>query len=110
MRWELYRAINEDFTAVFKTLDRGNEPLFHIVSGTSISAINVVLLVSYVKENKTWEGLARLIEFWEYLSTQPLIENIPYFMDYWDYWHRLNMDALLQGSLQEDILPLRNLF
>ena len=35
-----YRAINEDLTAVFKTLDRGNEPLFHIVSGTSIGAIN----------------------------------------------------------------------
>ena len=66
-----YRAINEDLPAPFKTLDRGNEPLFHIVSGTSIGAINAALLVSYVKENKTWEGSGeRLIEFWEYLSTQ----------------------------------------
>ena len=39
-----YRAINEDLTAAFKTLDRGNEPLFHIVSGTSIGAINAALL------------------------------------------------------------------
>ena len=86
-----YRAINEDLSARFKTLDRGNEPLFHIVSGTSIGAINAALLVSYVKENKTWEGSGeRLIEFWEYLSTQPLVESIPYFMDYWDYWHRLD--------------------
>ena len=48
-------------------------------------------MVSYVKENKTWEGSGeRLIEFWEYLSTQSLVENIPYFMHYWDYWHRLD--------------------
>ena len=48
-------------------------------------------MVSYVKENKTWEGSGeRLIEFWEYLSTQSLVENIPYFMHYWDYWHRVD--------------------
>ena len=86
-----YKAINEDLSAHSRKEGRGNEPLFHIVSGTSIGAINAALLVSYVKENKTWEGSGeRLIEFWEYLSTQPLVENIPYFMDYWDYWRRLD--------------------
>ena len=75
----------------FKTEDRGNEPIFHIISGTSIGAINATLLVSYVKENKTWEGSGeRLVEFWEYLSTQPSIENIPYFTSYWDSWRRLD--------------------
>ena len=86
-----YKAINEDLSAHFRKEGRENEPLFHIVSGTSIGAINAALLVSYVKENKTWEGSGeRLIEFWEYLSTQSLVENIPYFMDYWDYWRRLD--------------------
>ena len=86
-----YKAIYEDLTARGRAEGRGNEPLFHIVSGTSIGAINAALLVSYVKENKTWEGSGeRLIEFWEYLSTQSLVENIPYFMHYWDYWHRLD--------------------
>ncbi len=86
-----YKAINEELTAGLRTVDKGNEPLFHIVSGTSIGAINAALLVSYVKENKTWEGSGeRLIEFWEYLSTQPIVENIPFFMHYWDYWHRLD--------------------
>ena len=80
-----YKAMNEDFSAIARTEGRGNEPLFHIVSGTSIGAINAALLVSYVKENKTWEGSGeRLIEFWEYLSTESLVENIPYFMHYWD--------------------------
>ena len=49
------------------------------------------LLVSYVKENKTWEGSGeRLVDFWEYLSTQPSVENIPYFTSYWDSWRRVD--------------------
>src|SRR6476660_7813231 len=75
-----YKAINEDLSDSLRTKGRGNEPLFHIGSGTSIGAINAALLVSYVKENKTWEGSdERLIELWDYLSTQSSVENIPYF-------------------------------
>jgi NTE family protein len=86
-----YKAINEDLSAYFRTEGRENEPIFHIVSGTSIGAINAALLVSYVKENKTWEGSGeRLIAFWDYLSTQSTVENTPYFTHYWDSWHRLD--------------------
>jgi len=86
-----YKAINEDLSAYFKTVGRENEPVFHIISGTSIGAINAALLVSYVKENKTWEGSGeRLIEFWKYLSTHPYVENIPYFTSYWDSWRRVD--------------------
>ena len=43
-----------------------NENVFDVVAGTSIGAINAALLVSYVKENKTWEGTAEeLEEFWK---------------------------------------------
>ncbi|MGB8134763.1 MAG: patatin-like phospholipase family protein, partial [Nitrososphaeraceae archaeon] len=86
-----YKAINEDLSAYFRTEGRGNESIFHIVSGTSIGAINAALLVSYVKENKTWQGSGeRLIAFWNYLSTQSTVENTPYFTHYWDSWHRLD--------------------
>lgn len=86
-----YKAINEDLSAYFRTEGKEDEPIFHIVSGTSIGAINAALLVSYVKENKTWEGSGeRLIDFWEYLSTQPSVENIPYFTAYWDSWRKLD--------------------
>jgi NTE family protein len=86
-----YKAIYEGLSEVFRSEGRGNEPLFHIVSGTSIGAINSALLVSYVKENKTWEGSGeRLVEFWEYLSTQSSVEKIPYFMHYWDSWRRFD--------------------
>ena len=86
-----YKAINEDLSAYARSEGRENEPIFHIVSGTSIGAINATLLVSYVKENKTWEGSGeRLIDFWEYLSTQPSVENIPHFTAYWDSWRKLD--------------------
>ncbi len=86
-----YKAIKEELSHYSRAKGMGNEPIFHIVSGTSIGAINAAILVSYVKENKTWEGSdERLVEFWEYLSTQSSVEKIPYLTHYWDSWHRLD--------------------
>lgn len=86
-----YKAIKEELSQYNRANGRENEPIFHIVSGTSIGAINAAILVSYVKENKTWEGSdQRLIEFWEYLSTESSVEKIPYFTHYWDCWHKLD--------------------
>ena len=71
------------FEALCKILTKQDEedgrqnkrPLFDIVAGTSIGAINGALLVSYVKKNKTWKGSAqRLKDFWNHLAsaTPPL--------------------------------------
>ena len=65
-----FKALYEKLTREDK--ENGNErrPLFDIVAGTSIGAINAALLVSYASENKTWKGSAeKLVEFWEYLSS-----------------------------------------
>ena len=52
-----------------KNEDSNDVPLFDIIAGTSIGAINGAILVSYFLENKTWKGSAeRLESFWEYLS------------------------------------------
>src|SRR5215813_5654907 len=86
-----YKDINEELSQYLKAEGRGNEPIFHIVSGTSIGAINAAILVSYIKENKTWEGSGdKLVEFWEYLSTQSWVDSIPHFTNYWDSWRRLD--------------------
>ena len=87
-----YKDINEELSRYLKAEGRENEPIFHIVSGTSIGAINAAILVSYVKENKTWEGFGdKLVEFWEYLSTQSWVDSIaPHFINYWDSWRRLD--------------------
>src|SRR5215472_806531 len=81
-----YKAIKEELSQGME-----NEPIFHIIAGTSIGAMNAAILVSYVKENKTWEGSGdKLVEFWEYLSTQSWVDSIPHFTNYWDSWRRLD--------------------
>src|SRR5437899_5810990 len=57
----VYKAMIEELSVFLeKQQDREKkqeeEPvLFHIISGTSIGAINAAILVSYVKANRTWE-------------------------------------------------------
>jgi NTE family protein len=91
-----YKAINEELSVFLRKqqdIENKEEPiLFHIVSGTSIGAINAAVLVSYVKEYRTWEGSGqRLIDFWGYLSTHSYVEDVdPYFTYCWDFWHGLD--------------------
>ena len=41
-------------------------PLFDIIAGTSIGAINAAILVSFFLENKTWHGSSEKLElFWK---------------------------------------------
>ena len=77
-----YKAFYELASERDKNIGREDQPLFNIVAGTSIGAMNAAVLVSYVKESKTWKGSAeRLIEFWEYLSTESGIDMIPSFTE-----------------------------
>ena len=64
-----FKALYEKLTREDKQNGNEGRPLFDIVAGTSIGAINASLLVSYVIENKTWnDSEEKLVEFWEYLS------------------------------------------
>ena len=69
-----YKAIKKELSQYSRANGMGSEPMFHIVSGTSIGAINAAILVSYVKENETWEGSdERLVAFWNIcLRSHPL--------------------------------------
>jgi predicted acylesterase/phospholipase RssA len=85
----------------YRDKERGNasRQIFDIIAGTSIGAINAAILVSYVKENKTWEGSAeRLTEFWDYLATESLADRFANpFVQWWNYWTQF----LLQLSTGE---------
>ena len=86
-----YKAFYELASERDKNIGRKDRPLFDIVAGTSIGAMNASVLVSYVKEKKTWRGSAeRLIEFWEHLATESVIDKVPGFTQWWDYSHDLN--------------------
>ncbi|HEY7227270.1 MAG TPA: patatin-like phospholipase family protein [Nitrososphaeraceae archaeon] len=86
-----YKAFYELASERDKIIGRDDKPLFDIVAGTSIGAMNASVLVSYVKEKKTWRGSAEwLIEFWEHLATESAVDKMPGFTQWWDYWHHLN--------------------
>jgi predicted acylesterase/phospholipase RssA len=83
-----FQAICEMLTKEDTKRGFKGRPLADIVAGTSIGAINSTILVSYVIENNTWEGSSeRLNEFWEYLSKESLLDDIPAFTQWWDYLH-----------------------
>ena len=69
-----------------------NKPVFDIIAGTSIGAINASILVSHVVENKTWEGSAeKLIEFWNHVSTEPISGPFAdYFKSWWNFFRNFN--------------------
>jgi NTE family protein len=90
-----YRFIYEFVRKRLQEENKNNESPFHIVAGTSIGAINAAILLSYVKENKTWHGSAeRIIEFWKYVSTYSYVDCIqPAFSCYWDHRHGITSIA-----------------
>jgi NTE family protein len=99
----VYKATYELLSERDVKLGREGKPLFHIVAGTSIGAMNAAVLVSYVKENKSWAGSAdRLIEFWGYMATESFMDVIPGFNEWWNYWrnywHFFNKDLASSES------------
>jgi NTE family protein len=94
----VYKASYELLSKRDVKLGREGKPIFHIVAGTSIGAMNAAVLVSYVKENKSWQGSAeRLIQFWEYMATESFMDIIPGVNEWWNYWrnywHYFNIDV-----------------
>ena len=86
-----YKAIYEFLSGRDKEIGDKGRPTFDIIAGTSIGAINAPVLVSYVVENQTYEGSAeKLIDFWQYLSKESMVDTNPFFKPWWDYWHAIN--------------------
>jgi NTE family protein len=82
-----YRALYESLS----NEGRKGRCTFDIVAGTSIGAINAAVLVSYVTENQTYDGSAeKLVDFWNYLSKESMVDTNPFFKPWWDYWHAIN--------------------
>jgi NTE family protein len=81
------------FQALFDKLSNrsdGGASLFDIVAGTSSGAMNAAILVSNAVE-EGWDYAAnKLKEFWEYVSTNPYVQNIPGFSMWWDNVHNLD--------------------
>jgi NTE family protein len=89
-----YRALYESISEMDTKNGNKGKPIFDIVAGTSIGAINAAILISYVVENQTYEGsVERLVDFWKYLSKESMVESNPFFKQWWDYWHSINGES-----------------
>jgi NTE family protein len=87
----VFKALYEIITEKDQRNGENDRPLFDIVAGTSIGAINAAILVSYVVENKTWKGSPEKLDaFWDFLSLKSFVDLIPEFKNWWDYWHNIN--------------------
>jgi len=65
----VFKSLYEKIKEIQDVSNKKDVPLFDIIAGTSIGAINGAILVSYFVENKTWDGASEKLEtFWKYLS------------------------------------------
>jgi NTE family protein len=100
-----YGSLSAYEAGAFKTLfenlsEKDNErnqqvkPLFDIVVGTGMGAVNAAILASLVKENKTWQGSPeRLIQFWYHISTKyDIADKDPLFEARWEELRKTNPD------------------
>ena len=90
----VYKGLYESLSKADTEKGKKREPIFDIIAGTSIGAINAAILVSYVVENQTYEGSAeRLVDFWNYLSKESITETNAFFRPWWNYWHTINREV-----------------
>jgi NTE family protein len=86
-----YKALYEFLSKKDEKEGNKGRPIFDIIAGTSIGAMNSAVLTSYVVENGTYEGSAeRLIDFWNYLSKESNADANPWFKPWWDHLHNVD--------------------
>ena len=69
----------------------------------------LAVLVSYVVENQTYEGSGeRLVDFWNYLSKDSMVDTNPFFKPWWDYWHAMNKE-IASGESARRTFQLKSL-
>ena len=79
----VFKALAEKLAREDEENGEKGRPLFDIVAGSSIGAVNAAILVSYVVQNKTWDGSDRTIyQFWDDLSDPTL----PLFREWSKFW------------------------
>jgi hypothetical protein len=71
-------------------------PMFDIVAGTSIGAMNAAVIVSSIIEGKSWKDSAReLVKFWKRqkyddFTIADILDKNPMYRYWWDFIHNIN--------------------
>lgn len=68
----VFKTLYNKLTEEDKLNGETNRPLFDVVIGTSIGAINAAILVGYAKQKGSWDGSHQYLErFWRERLTSP---------------------------------------
>lgn len=86
----VFQAIYEKFKASSNNKGRS---VFDIVAGTSSGAMNAAILISNAVENGWDDAANNLNGFWDHVSTNPYIQNIPGFGMWWRSLHSADPNA-----------------
>jgi predicted acylesterase/phospholipase RssA len=105
------RLDKEEKEQVKKGLKNNRRPLFDIIAGTSIGAMNAAIVASSVikqgnsHESQSWENaVKRVMEFWdlqkyEWLTVADTLDMNPFYHYWWDSLH--NTSKVLKRSTAE---------
>lgn len=90
-----FKALSEEIPKIDAKNGEANRPLFDIIAGTSIGAINAAILVNYFKENnRGWDGAFQKIRnFWEYISSDDANRDVDFRMRWWKEEHKNDPNA-----------------
>jgi predicted acylesterase/phospholipase RssA len=90
----VFVALSDELPKIDAKKGEAQRPLFDIIAGTSIGAINAALLVSYFRDNGTWNGAGeKLMNFWRQISSDP-IREVDYWIRWWDEEHKDDLNAV----------------
>jgi NTE family protein len=91
-----FKALCEKIPEIDAKNQEAGRPLFDIIAGTSIGAINAAILVSHFKEDnsRSWNSASKkLQDFWNYISSDSPKRDIEFRIRWWNEVHKNDKNA-----------------
>jgi NTE family protein len=91
-----FKALCEKIPEIDAKNQEAGRPLFDIIAGTSIGAINAAILVSHFKEDnsRSWNSASKkLQDFWSYISSDSQKRDVEFRIRWWDEVHKYDKNA-----------------
>jgi len=91
-----FKALAKKIPEIDTKNHEANRPLFDIVAGTSIGAINAAILVSNFKEDndRCWNSASeKLQDFWNYISSDSPKGDVEFRTHWWNEVHKYDQNA-----------------
>ena len=91
-----FKALIKKIPEIDAKNQEAGRPLFDIVAGTSIGAINAAILVSHFKDDgsKSWNSASeKLQDFWDYISSDSPNRDVNFRIRWWNEIHKNDQNA-----------------